>query len=97
MRTSVEKAIAWIDANAQAMAAEEIPLSDAGGRVAAQEIFAASAVPPFDRAATDGIAVRAGETLGASSYNPLNFQLASPDELLPALGAVQVNAGDRLP
>ena len=54
-------------------------------------------MPAFDRAATDGLAVRASETLGASSYNPLSFRLASPDELLPALGAVPVNAGDRLP
>ena len=72
-------------------------MAEAAGRVVAQQLLAASAVPAFDRAATDGLAVRASETLGASSYNPLSFRLASPDELLPALGAVQINAGDRLP
>jgi molybdopterin molybdotransferase len=97
MRTSVAAAIAWVDANTKAMAAEEIALTEAAGRVAAQQVLAASAVPAFDRAATDGLAVRASETLGASSYNPLSFRLASPDELLPALGGVPVNAGDRLP
>jgi molybdopterin molybdotransferase len=97
MRTSVQNAIAWIDANMAAMAAEEVALAEAAGRVAAQPILAASAVPAFDRAATDGIAVRAGETLGASSYNPLSFRSASPDGLLPAQAAVRLDAGDRLP
>jgi len=79
------------------MAAEEIPLADAAGRIIARQMLAASAMPVVDRAATDGLAVRASETLGASSYNPLSFRLVSPVELLPPLGAVQVNAGDRLP
>ncbi len=97
MRTSVAAAIAWIDANMAATAAEEVALAEAAGRVAAQPILAASAVPAFDRAATDGIAVRAGETLGANSYNPLSFRLASARESLPAQAAVRLDAGDRLP
>jgi molybdenum cofactor synthesis domain-containing protein len=41
---------------------EEVPLSEANGRVVAQEVRAEADVPPFDRAAMDGYAVRAVDT-----------------------------------
>ena len=97
MRTSVASVIAWIDANTAAMAAEEVALGEGAAGSALSRSFSASVVPAFDRAATDGIAVRAGETLGASSYNPLSFRLASARESLPALAAIRVDVGDRLP
>ena len=70
MRTSVAAAIAWVDANTQAMATEEIALTEAAGRVAAQQLLAAGAVPGFDRAATDGVAVRASETWVPAATTP---------------------------
>jgi molybdopterin biosynthesis enzyme len=41
---------------------EEVPLSEANGRVVAQEVRSEADVPPFDRAAMDGYAVRAVDT-----------------------------------
>jgi molybdopterin molybdotransferase len=49
---------------------ERIPLSDAGGRVIAAPPAASMDVPPFDRAAMDGYAVRAEDTFGAGRYDP---------------------------
>ena len=49
---------------------ERIALADAGGRVLAEELFAAADVPPFSRAAMDGFAVRSEDTLGASGATP---------------------------
>ncbi len=54
-------------------------------------------LPPFDRAAVDGLALRADETIGASTYSILPFRLGATANELPAGGAVRVNAGDRLP
>ena len=47
-----------------------ISLSDAGGRVLAENIVAESDVPPFARAAMDGYAVRAQDTTGAMRERP---------------------------
>ena len=38
--------------------AERVPLADAAGRVLAEDVFADSDLPPFDRAQMDGYAVR---------------------------------------
>jgi molybdopterin molybdotransferase len=94
---SLEDALAWIDANTTAMAVEEVSLTGAAGRILARPVAAAIALPPFDRAAADGLAVRAHETLGASIYNPLSFELVVAPDALPKLGTVRVNAGDPLP
>jgi molybdopterin molybdotransferase len=45
----------------------------ASGRVLAAEVQAGAAVPPFDRAAMDGYALRGEETFGASVYSPAPF------------------------
>ena len=46
-------------------ATEELPLAEAVGRVAAAPVRAEADVPPFDRAAMDGYAVRAADTAEA--------------------------------
>ncbi len=52
---------------------EEVGLQDAVGRVLAKDIVAPFDVPPFDRAAVDGYAVRAEDTFGASRTNPIRL------------------------
>ena len=52
-----------------------MPLGDAAGRVLAAEIRAAEPVPPFDRAAMDGFALRGEETFGADAYTPAHFRV----------------------
>jgi len=48
------------------IAAENVPLLSALGRILSYDLISPSDVPPFDRAAMDGFAVRAEDTYGAS-------------------------------
>ncbi|MDI6888078.1 MAG: molybdopterin-binding protein [Methanocellales archaeon] len=54
---------------------EEIFISDANGRVLAEDVIANMDVPPFDRAAMDGYAVRAEDTYGANQFKPVILKL----------------------
>ncbi len=100
-RISVESATVWIDAHTHTLGQEEVSLDNAVGRVLAADVAAAIDVPHFDRAAADGYALRASETVGAGTYNPMIFQLVKPpDAAAPLAGpgiAVRVAAGAPMP
>jgi molybdopterin molybdotransferase len=81
----VERAIAWVDAATCRLDCEQVGLSEAASRILAENIFARHSIPHIDRAALDGFAVRAEETLGAGVYSPL------------ALPARYVEAGAAMP
>jgi molybdopterin molybdotransferase len=83
--SSVDAALTWIDAAARRLEREDAPLREAVGRVLTDDIRAERPIPACDSAALDGFAVRAYETLGASTYNPLGLQL------------IEVAVGDALP
>ena len=87
----------WIEAHVSRLDAEDRPLSEAVGRVLAEDVVCAIDAPDADRAAADGLALRADETAGAGPYNPLRFRSAPPDQELPSGAGVLVNAGDPLP
>src|SRR5947207_1221114 len=72
-RTDVADVFKLLDERVRPLAAEEVDLHGAAGRVLAADVSADVAVPSFDRAAMDGFALRAAETFGASAYNPLEF------------------------
>jgi molybdopterin molybdotransferase len=98
-RAGVQDAAAWIDAHVAPLGREDACVAEAAGRVLCEDVLAELDLPPFDRAAVDGIAVRADETVGASTYNPILFRLAplaGDAGDLPPGGAVRLNAGDRL-
>ena len=50
--------------------AEEVPIDEALGRVAAESVTSADAVPGFDNSAMDGYAVRAPDVIEASERSP---------------------------
>lgn len=65
---SYEEALAIIGEHAKPIErVEEISLEDAVNRVLAMDVVAEADVPPFDRAAMDGYAVRALDTFDASA------------------------------
>jgi molybdenum cofactor synthesis domain-containing protein len=67
----LDEARAIIDRNVAPLTrVERIPLQQAHGRVLARAAVSTSDVPPFERAAMDGYAVRAQETAGASRTSP---------------------------
>ncbi len=70
-RSTVDEAVAWVDAQATALESEAVALPEAPGRSLAADIVAPIDVPGFDRSAMDGYAVRGEETVGAGDYNPL--------------------------
>ncbi|MBS7620172.1 molybdenum cofactor biosynthesis protein [Candidatus Bathyarchaeota archaeon] len=49
---------------------ESILLEDSYGRIIAEDVIATFHVPPFDRSAMDGYAVKAQDTYGASNFSP---------------------------
>jgi molybdopterin molybdotransferase len=49
---------------------ERVSLAEADGRVVAADLVAEMDVPPFDRAAMDGYAVLAADTVGAGTHAP---------------------------
>src|SRR4051812_48186265 len=53
---------------------ERVALAEAGGRVLAETITGGADVPPFDRAAMDGFAVRAADTAGATPAIPATLR-----------------------
>ena len=75
VRSTVDDAIAWIDAQAQSLDAETVPLAEAPGRVLARDVTSEVDVPQFARAMMDGFAVVANDTQGASSYNRIALSI----------------------
>ena len=64
--TSIEDARAQVlGAIPAPLAAEDVDLSDALGRVLAATLTAPSALPSFPRSTMDGYAVRSSDTFGA--------------------------------
>ena len=59
------EATALVLAATAPLEAERVPLAEAAGRVAAEPGLSAVDLPPFDRSAMDGYAVRAADTAGA--------------------------------
>lgn len=103
-RTAVEEVIARIDERVGRLDEERVPLAEAAGRVLAGEAIASHDVPPFDRAAMDGYALRGEETFGADPYNPAGFRVggeARPGrafgEVLGAGEAVSIMTGAPMP
>ena len=71
------------------LAAEQIAIGDALGRVTAKPVFSRLSVPHYHASAMDGIAVRAEETVGASETNPI--------QLRERTQAIWVDTGEPMP
>jgi len=95
-RASAEEAVAWVDAH-EALGSETIPPGDACGRVLHAPVAAGGDLPASDRAAEDGYAVRALETIGAGPYSPIPLTIQTADAPLAASGAALISAGAPLP
>lgn len=94
---SIEEAREAVLAAVVALAAEEVPLAAAHGRVLAEDVAAAGDVPPFANSAMDGFALRA-----ASMDGPLRLtgesRAGAPFAGTVAAGeAVRISTGAALP
>jgi len=83
---------------------EEVDILAAVGRVLAEDVIAPIDIPPFDRAAEDGYAVRAEDTFGASRIHPKKLKIIgrvlageSPNVKVEPNTAVEIATGAVLP
>ncbi|HEV8320004.1 MAG TPA: gephyrin-like molybdotransferase Glp, partial [Myxococcota bacterium] len=89
------------------LAAEEVPLAQAHGRVLAADVGAPGDVPGFHRSDVDGFAVRAGDLAGASEDRPATLRWSGarlgagarpgPEHAVGAGEAVAVETGGVVP
>ncbi|MBE3596117.1 MAG: molybdopterin molybdotransferase MoeA [Hydrogenibacillus sp.] len=87
-----------------ALAVENVPLSEARGRVLASPVVAPEDVPGFSRSTVDGYAVRARETFGAGESLPALLDVVGevpmgrpPDRPLREGEAMYIPTGGMLP
>ena len=66
------------------LAVENVPISEALGRVLAEDIIAGIDVPPFDRSIRDGYAVVASDTFYADEVNPIRLIL-NGEKIIPGV------------
>ncbi|HLG71153.1 MAG TPA: molybdopterin biosynthesis protein [Chloroflexota bacterium] len=69
--------------------AEIVPLTEGLGRVTAEPVWARISAPHYYAAAMDGVAVHAGDTVGATETSPKRLRLGEQ--------AVWVDTGDAMP
>jgi molybdopterin molybdotransferase len=73
-----------------------IPVEDALGRVVAKNVIAERNLPPFNRSAVDGYALKAKDTSEASQFQPKTLRLVEK-EILGGGEAMQIWTGNVLP
>jgi len=78
---SIEEARTRVLTEAAALPSETIALSEALGSVLAEDIIASHNVPPFNNSGMDGYAVRASDTVEATTDSPVRLPIS---DTLPA-------------
>jgi len=76
--------------------AESIPMADALERVAAENVAAPMDLPPFDRSAVDGYAVRAEDTFEGTQFKPKTLRVTQ-EEIVDKGQARQIWTGNPVP
>ena len=100
-----EEALKVVDENITPNTRTEIiDIDDASGRVLVEDVTASLFSPPFNRAAMDGYAVRAEDTLGASQDTPSILEMVgeihagdTPDAVVGAGQCIQIATGAMMP
>ena len=70
------EAVRIIDENVKRInRVDTVPIEEAAGAVLAENVVASFDVPPFDRSAMDGYAVRAADVVGASQTKPVRLRV----------------------
>ncbi len=87
-----EALAAWLPHITHRMEAERLVSADALGRVLAEDVLAPHPMPPFDRSAVDGYAVRAADTYGASEGLPAYLEVVG-EVPMGAAAAFTVGSG----
>jgi molybdopterin molybdotransferase len=100
MVLSVAEALRLVLENTQHLGAEEVALEDALRRVLAEDVVSDMDLPPFDRSAMDGFALRAEDVARAPVKLPVSGILAAgawPERGLDPGHAIQIMTGAAVP
>ncbi|MFX1590803.1 MAG: gephyrin-like molybdotransferase Glp [Promethearchaeota archaeon] len=79
--TPLNEAVNILFSKIQLNSIEEIEIKDALNRILADDIISEMDVPPFDRSAMDGYAIKAEDSFGASPKNPKKIKLVGVIEI----------------
>jgi len=96
----VEKALEIVLAHTPTLPSEDVELAEALGRVLAEDVHSDVDMPPFDRSAMDGYAVRAADATHAPVTLAVVGQVRAgqyPDRTLEPGQAVQIMTGAPVP
>jgi len=96
----VEEALEIVLAHTPRLPAEEVSLDAALGRVLAEDVASDVDMPPFDRSAMDGFALRAEDVAGAPVTLPVQGLVRAgqhPETALQAGSAIQIMTGAPVP
>ncbi|KXB08016.1 hypothetical protein AKJ58_01180 [candidate division MSBL1 archaeon SCGC-AAA385D11] len=77
----LEHALSIILSNVHGLGVEEVPFDSSFGRVLADDVVSKVDVPPFDRSAMDGYAVRASDTFGAEEDDPAELRVVGSADI----------------
>ncbi len=98
---SIDDALALVLEWVQPLAAEDVPVARAAGRVVAEPALAVTDLPPFDSSAMDGYAVRARDTPGpltvvghSAAGKPESRALGAGEAIAISTGAVVPEGAD---
>ena len=102
---SFEEAKRVVERNIKQIArVETVNLDDASERVLAEDIVAALSIPPFDRAAMDGYAVKARDTFNSGQFSPKVLSLVgelhageTPKKRVKTGECIQIATGAMMP
>jgi molybdopterin molybdotransferase len=99
-----EKALKIVIGQAKPLKTEKVDILSSSGRVLAGDIRSNCNIPPFDRSAMDGFAVRADDTRGTSKNNPVKLEVIgnlaagySTDRIVGRGKAVRIMTGAPVP
>ncbi len=102
--TEIEDARKLVVERAVRLDAEPVAIGEALGRVLAEDVSSADAVPGFDNSAMDGYALRAAEITGASAEQPVRLAIVGESRAghpagreLAAGEAIAISTGAMIP
>lgn len=73
-----------------------LPISEAGQRVLAADLFSPEDLPPFNRSSMDGFAVRAKDTFGLTESEPFPFAVTGEIRMGQAMTAPSLAPGEAI-
>lgn len=94
--TRLDKAIELVLSNIEVLDSEKVPFDKCFRRVLAEDLESKVNVPPFDRSAMDGFAVRAEDTFGADENDPKELEVVDSIEIgsSPGVGISEGEAAE---